>query len=87
MIGLEGNKDPDQTTKEKNTRSLVVLDDRKYGRTGKVPLFYDNSTGDFIEPPEGFLEDVHCDTIQEWEARNKHTSAQESDGEGCRPEF
>lgn len=56
MVGLEGNKDPDLGTKEKNVRTLKILDDRKYGRTGKVKLYYDWRTGDLVEPIEGFLE-------------------------------
>lgn len=56
MVGLEGNKDPKLSSKEKNTRQLKFMDDRKYGRTGTIPLYYDFRTSDFIEPPEGFLE-------------------------------
>ena len=66
MMGLEGNKDPDLPDKEKNTRYLTCLDDRKYGRTFKIPLFYDVDTGDFAEPPEGFLDDEECQTLTEW---------------------
>jgi twinkle protein len=45
---------------------MVLLDDRKHGRTGKIPMFYDVDTGDYIEPPEGFIEDDTCQTLQEW---------------------
>lgn len=66
MLGLEGNKDPDEPEKIQNTRYLTILDDRKYGRTAKIPLFYDVDTGVFAEPPEGFLEDETCQTLAEW---------------------
>ena len=66
MFGLEGNKDPDSPEKSQNTRYLVMLDDRKFGRTARIPLFYDKDTGDFIEPPDGFLEEDACQTLSEW---------------------
>lgn len=66
MIGLEGNKDPDEPEKVQNTRYLVILDDRKYGRTARIPLFYDVDTGILAEPPEGFLEDETCQTLHQW---------------------
>ena len=65
MVGLERNKDPDLSEKERNTSYLVILDDRKYGRTGVVTLFYDTDTGDYVEPPEGFLESS-CEHISEF---------------------
>lgn len=67
MMGLEGNKDPEQPEKVQNTRHLVVLDDRKYGRAAKIPLFYDIDTGSFDEPPKGFLEHEECQRLSEWE--------------------
>jgi len=66
MMGLEGNKDSEVSEKVRNTRYLVCLDDRKFGRTFKIPLFYDTDTGDFDEPPKGFLEDITCETLKEW---------------------
>lgn len=66
MFGLEGNKDPEQPEKVRNTRHFLVLDDRKFGRTAKIPLFYDTDTGVFDEPPEGFLEDEYCQRLSEW---------------------
>lgn len=65
MIGIERNKDPDLTPKERNTSYFVLLDDRKHGRSGKFPVFYDIDTGDYLEPPEGFLES-ECQTLREW---------------------
>lgn len=70
MIGLEGNKDPEESEKVQNTRYLVILDDRKYGRTARIPLFYDVNTGVLAEPPEGFLEDETCQTLSEWKEYN-----------------
>lgn len=66
MFGLEGNKDPEQPEKVRNTRHFLVLDDRKFGRTAKIPLFYDVDTGVFDEPPEGFLEDEYAQRLSEW---------------------
>ncbi len=56
MLGIERNKDPELSSKERNTSTIVLLEDRKYGRTGTFKLFYDIQTGDYVEPPEGFLE-------------------------------
>lgn len=49
LIGLEGNKDPDLPDEERNLRSLVVLENRMSGETGRIPLFYDKHTGAFNE--------------------------------------
>ena len=56
MIGIERNKDPELSLKERNTSTIVLLEDRKYGRSGTFKLYYDVETGDYVEPPEGFLE-------------------------------
>lgn len=47
MIGMEGNKSPDLTEEERNVRTLVLLEDRMTGNSGKVPLFWDSKTGAF----------------------------------------
>ena len=65
MVGIERNKDPELSPKERNTSYFVILDDRKHGRAGKFPVFYDVDTGDYLEPPEGFLES-DCQTLREW---------------------
>lgn len=65
MVGIERNKDPELTPKQRNTSYFVILDDRKHGRSGKFPVFYDVDTGDYLEPPEGFLESPH-NTLREW---------------------
>lgn len=49
MLGLEGNKDPDLPDEERNMRSIVVLENRMSGETGRISLFYDKHTGAFNE--------------------------------------
>lgn len=49
MIGLEGNKDPDLPLEEKNVRRLKVLEDREFGVSTTVPLYWDHATGLFNE--------------------------------------
>jgi len=49
MIGLEGNKDPDLPDEERNLRSLVVLENRCTGETGRIKLWWDAATGAFNE--------------------------------------
>lgn len=65
MIGIERSKDPELSLKQRNTSWFVILDDRKHGRSGKFPVFYDIDTGDYLEPPEGFL-DSQYETLREW---------------------
>lgn len=65
MIGLQRNKDPELSLKERNTSYLIVLDDRKHGRSAKIPLYYDIDTGDYLEPPKGFLES-DCATLKDF---------------------
>lgn len=49
MIGMEGNKDPDLKEEERNIRTLVVLENRHTGESGKVSLYYNKNTGSFNE--------------------------------------
>jgi len=49
MLGLEGNRDPNLSAEERNLRTLVLLEDREYGESGKFPLYWDNKTGLFNE--------------------------------------
>jgi len=49
MLGLEGNRDPNLPPKQKNMRTLVLLEDREYGETGRFPLYWDSHTGLFNE--------------------------------------
>lgn len=65
MIGIERSKDPELSLKQRNTSYFVILDDRKHGRSGKFAVFYDIDTGDYLEPPEGFLESQY-ETLREW---------------------
>lgn len=49
MIGLEGNKDPDLQAEQRNMRRLVILEDREFGASGAVQLYWDSNTGLFNE--------------------------------------
>lgn len=49
MFGLEGNKDPDLAVEERNMRKLIILEDRAYGATGYISLYWDENTGLFNE--------------------------------------
>ncbi|HET8689272.1 MAG TPA: toprim domain-containing protein [Methanosarcina sp.] len=49
MLGLEGNRDPNLPPEQRNMRTLVLLEDREYGETGRFPLYWDKNTGAFNE--------------------------------------
>ena len=49
MLGLEGNRDPNLPREERNLRTLVLLEDREFGETGRFKLYWDQSTGLFNE--------------------------------------
>lgn len=49
MLGLEGNKDPDLDEEQRNVRVLKVLEDREFGTSVKVPLYWNKETGRFTE--------------------------------------
>lgn len=49
MLGLEGNRDPNLSREERNMRTLVLLEDREFGETGRYKLFWDEATGLFNE--------------------------------------
>ena len=49
MLGLEGDKDPDLDEDERNMRRLVLLEDREFGATGYIPLWFDKNTGCYHE--------------------------------------
>lgn len=49
MLGLEGNRDPNLPREEKNLRTLVLLEDREFGETGRFKLYWDDQTGLFNE--------------------------------------
>ncbi len=52
MLGLEGSKDPDLEPEERNVRRLVILEDREFGASGVVRLFWDQKTSLFNEITE-----------------------------------
>lgn len=49
MLGLEGNRDPSLNPEERNLRTLVLLEDREFGETGRYRLYWDRNTGLFNE--------------------------------------
>ena len=49
MLGVRGNKDPELPLEERNMRYLDVLEDREFGVSGTVPLYWDYKTGLFQE--------------------------------------
>ena len=49
MLGLEGNRDPNLDPEARNLRTLVLLEDREFGETGRFGLFWDKATGLFNE--------------------------------------
>lgn len=77
MVGIERNKDPELPMKQRNTSWFVILDDRKHGRSGKFPVFYNIDTGDYLEPPEGFLDSPY-ETLKEWYAAHPETDPRSS---------
>ena len=52
MLGLEGNKDPKLPEEQRNLRQLVMLEDRQYGSSGVVELYWDLNSGLFNEIKE-----------------------------------
>lgn len=52
MLGLEGNKDPDLDKEERNVRKLIILEDREFGVSGYIRLYWDDKTGLFNEIQE-----------------------------------
>lgn len=49
MIGIEGNKDPSLEPEKRNIRKLVILEDREFGVTGEVGLYWNERNGVFSE--------------------------------------
>jgi twinkle protein len=49
MLGLEGNRDPNLSREERNMRTLVLLEDREFGETGRFKLYWDQATSLFNE--------------------------------------
>lgn len=61
ILGIERNKDPEISQKERNTSTLVLLKDREFGNVGRFPIYYDPDTDGYREPPPGFLDDINDD--------------------------
>jgi twinkle protein len=49
MLGLQGNRDPSLSIEERNLRTLILLEDREFGETGRFGLYWDKATGLFNE--------------------------------------
>ena len=49
MIGFQGDKSPELSEEERNTRELVILEDREFGESGVFPVLWDRTTGLFNE--------------------------------------
>ena len=49
MLGVEGNKDPDLDEDQRNMRKLIILEDREFGASGYVNLYWDKMTSLFNE--------------------------------------
>ena len=49
MMGLEGNRDPDLELEQRNMRRLVILEDREFGASGVINLYWDKHTSLFNE--------------------------------------
>lgn len=79
FYGLEGNKSDENPEKVRNTRELVILEDRKYGRTGRVKLFYDKETGDFVEMPQEFWDNDNITSISQWDSGDYETIQSEEE--------
>jgi len=53
MIGIERDKTQDDEVL-RNTSTFVMLEDRAFGKYGSFDVYYDNMTGDYLEPIEEF---------------------------------
>ena len=49
MLGLQGNRDPSLSIEERNLRTLILLEDREFGETGRFGLYWDKNSGLFVE--------------------------------------
>lgn len=49
MIGIEGDKSPDLPEEQRNLRKFVMLEDREFGSTGEIPVYWNSDTGIFTE--------------------------------------
>jgi len=53
MIGLEGNKDPEVPEEVRNMRNLVILEDREFGNSDRINLYWNKNTTLFKEINDG----------------------------------
>lgn len=49
MLGLEANKDEDLSEEIRNTRRIKLLEDRQWGSTGSVQIYWNHQTTKFVE--------------------------------------
>lgn len=49
MFGMEGDKDPEKSIEERNMRQLVLLEDREFGESGVVNLYWNHKNSLFTE--------------------------------------
>lgn len=59
LFGIERNKDPELSSDERNTSWMVLLKDREFGRVGRFPIFYNEDTDQYLEPPEGWADFIN----------------------------
>jgi twinkle protein len=50
MLGIERDKSPELPAEERNMSTFVLLEDRAFGQAGRFPVFYNEHTGDYLEP-------------------------------------
>jgi twinkle protein len=50
MFGIERNKDPELSDRERNTSTFVLLKDREYGNVGQFEIYYNPKTDQYLEP-------------------------------------
>ncbi len=53
MVGIERDKTAEDEI-ERNTSQFVLLEDRAFGNSGRFDVFYDRTTGDYLEPEREF---------------------------------
>lgn len=49
MLGLEGNKDPNLDKELRNQRIISILEDREFGNSARIPLYWNDKTTHFQE--------------------------------------
>ncbi len=52
MLGLQGDESPELEVEERNLREIVVLEDREFGASGIIKLYWDHKTSLFNEIKE-----------------------------------